>query len=107
MSETTTSANGKAASNGHANTTTAKGRSSRRRANQPDIAALIEQAIKLRTALHDQQIKGHISGFLNNWYCVSSLCPLPEQGHRSRVGEEVMGKYAGEVKTSARTTRTP
>jgi hypothetical protein len=54
VSETTPNSNGKAASNGHANTTTAKGKSSRRRTNQQDIAALIEQAIKLRTALHDR-----------------------------------------------------
>ena len=54
MSETTTGTNGKAASNGHANTTTAGGKSNRRRNNQQDIAGLIEQAIKLRTALHDR-----------------------------------------------------
>ena len=54
MSETIPNTNGKPASNGHANTTTAQGKSSRRRTNQQDITALIEQAIKLRTALHDR-----------------------------------------------------
>lgn len=50
MSEPTTSAN-KTASNGQADSTTRK--VSRRKANQQDLAALIDQAVQFRTNLHN------------------------------------------------------
>ena len=57
MSETTTNTNGKAVgpveTNGHARTDASCRRSSSRKAAQQDLAALIEQAEKLRTAAHD------------------------------------------------------
>jgi hypothetical protein len=59
MSEPTTNTNGKAASNGHAVTngqasTNGQARkTSSRKAAQQDLAALIEQADKFRTAAHD------------------------------------------------------
>ena len=46
-------ANGTAKSNGHAKTDTANGRSSHRKTGQQDIAALIDQATKLRSVAHD------------------------------------------------------
>ena len=53
MSEPTTNTTGKAASNGQAKTDTTAPKASRRKASQQDLAALIDQAVKFRTALHD------------------------------------------------------
>jgi hypothetical protein len=63
MSEPTTNTTGKAASNGkaetqastngQAKTDTTSPKASRRKASQQDLAALIDQAVKFRTALHD------------------------------------------------------
>ena len=54
VNETTPNTNGKAASNGHVKPESTNGKPSRRKAGRQDLAALIEQAIKLRTALHDR-----------------------------------------------------
>ena len=53
MNETTTNPNNKAASNGHTKPESTS-KPSRRKSSQQDIGALIEQAVKLRTALHDR-----------------------------------------------------
>jgi hypothetical protein len=53
VSEPIANTNGKATSNGQARTETATSKSSRHKAKQQDIAALIDQAIKFRTAAHD------------------------------------------------------
>ena len=74
VSESNTNANAKAASNGQAKTETATGRSSRRKTKQQDIGALIEQAVKLRTALHDRM---HEAGELVK---ARQSTPPPESG---------------------------
>ena len=53
VSEPTTNTTGKTATNGQAKPETATGKSSRHKAKQQDITALIDQAIKFRTAAHD------------------------------------------------------
>ena len=53
VSEPIANTNGKPQSNGQAKTETVTGKSSRRKTNPQDITALIDQAIKFRTAAHD------------------------------------------------------
>ncbi len=53
MSEPTTTTTGKAATNGQAKSDATAPKASRRKASQQDLAALIDQAVKFRTSLHD------------------------------------------------------
>ena len=64
MSEPTTTTTDKATSNGQAKTDTTNPKTSRRKVALQDLAALIEEAEKLRTAAHDLmcQASGVVKG---------------------------------------------